>query len=83
MPTFMKPYEPQAYALLRIVASLLFIWHGKQGCGAWRDGRFFQSTITDDAIKSMSRVKQGKQCNGLCDRRNSSHDRLCRERHQP
>jgi putative oxidoreductase len=30
MPTFMKPYEPQAYALLRIVAGLLFIWHGTQ-----------------------------------------------------
>jgi putative oxidoreductase len=30
MPTFMKPFEPQAYALLRIVAGLLFIWHGTQ-----------------------------------------------------
>lgn len=30
MPTFMKAFEPQAYALLRIVAGLLFIWHGTQ-----------------------------------------------------
>jgi putative oxidoreductase len=30
MPTFMKPFEPQAYALMRIVAGLLFIWHGTQ-----------------------------------------------------
>jgi putative oxidoreductase len=30
MPTFMQPFEPQAYALLRIVAGLLFLWHGTQ-----------------------------------------------------
>ena len=30
MPSFMTPFEPQAYALLRIVAGLLFIWHGTQ-----------------------------------------------------
>jgi putative oxidoreductase len=30
MPTFMQPFESQAYALLRIVAGLLFIWHGTQ-----------------------------------------------------
>ena len=30
MAAFMKPYEAQAYALLRIVAGLLFLWHGSQ-----------------------------------------------------
>lgn len=30
MPTFMRPFESQAYALLRIVAGLLFLWHGTQ-----------------------------------------------------
>jgi putative oxidoreductase len=30
MPTFMTSFEPQAYALMRIVAGLLFIWHGTQ-----------------------------------------------------
>ena len=28
MAEFMKPYVPQTYALLRIVAGLLFLWHG-------------------------------------------------------
>jgi putative oxidoreductase len=30
MPTFMIPFQAQAYALLRIVAGLLFLWHGTQ-----------------------------------------------------
>lgn len=30
MAAFMKPYEPQAHALLRIVAGLLFLCHGSQ-----------------------------------------------------
>ena len=30
MPTFMRSFQPQAYALLRIVAGLLFLWHGTQ-----------------------------------------------------
>lgn len=30
MAPFMKPYEGQAYALLRIVVGLLFLWHGSQ-----------------------------------------------------
>jgi putative oxidoreductase len=30
MPTFMESFQPQAYALLRIVAGLLFLWHGTQ-----------------------------------------------------
>jgi putative oxidoreductase len=30
MATFMRSFEAQAYALLRIVAGLLFIWHGTQ-----------------------------------------------------
>ena len=30
MATFMRPYESQAYALLRIVAGFLFLWHGMQ-----------------------------------------------------
>ena len=28
MPTFMRSYETQTYALLRIVAGFLFLWHG-------------------------------------------------------
>ena len=28
MPTFMRPYETQTFALLRIVAGFLFLWHG-------------------------------------------------------
>ncbi len=28
--TFMEPYGPQTYALLRIVTGLLFLWHGTQ-----------------------------------------------------
>jgi putative oxidoreductase len=28
MPAFMRDYETQTYALLRIVAGLLFLWHG-------------------------------------------------------
>src|SRR4029450_12038431 len=30
MATFMRPYESQTYALLRIVAGFLFLWHGMQ-----------------------------------------------------
>lgn len=30
MAAFMKPYEPQTYALMRIMAGLLFLWHGSQ-----------------------------------------------------
>jgi putative oxidoreductase len=30
MPTFMRSFQPQAYALLRIMAGLLFLWHGTQ-----------------------------------------------------
>jgi putative oxidoreductase len=28
--TFLRGYEPQAYALLRMVAGFLFLWHGVQ-----------------------------------------------------
>lgn len=30
MPNFMRSYEPQTYALLRIVSGFLFLWHGMQ-----------------------------------------------------
>ena len=30
MATFMRGYEPQAYALLRIISGFLFLWHGLQ-----------------------------------------------------
>jgi putative oxidoreductase len=30
MPTFMQPFQAQVYALLRIVAGFLFLWHGTQ-----------------------------------------------------
>lgn len=30
MATFMRPYESQMYALLRIVVGFLFLWHGMQ-----------------------------------------------------
>ena len=30
MATFMRTYEPQTYALLRIVIGFLFLWHGLQ-----------------------------------------------------
>jgi putative oxidoreductase len=30
MAAFMRNYEAQAYALLRIVAGFLFLWHGSQ-----------------------------------------------------
>jgi len=30
MATFMKPYEEQIYAALRIVSGSLFLWHGMQ-----------------------------------------------------
>jgi putative oxidoreductase len=30
MATFMRSYEPQTYALLRIVTGFLFLWHGMQ-----------------------------------------------------
>ena len=28
MPAFLRPYEAQTYALLRIVTGFLFLWHG-------------------------------------------------------
>jgi len=28
MPEFLRPYETYAYAILRIVAGFLFLWHG-------------------------------------------------------
>src|SRR5262245_29526162 len=28
--TFLRPYEPQTYAALRIVSGFLFLWHGMQ-----------------------------------------------------
>ena len=30
MATFMRSYEPQTYALLRMVTGFLFLWHGMQ-----------------------------------------------------
>lgn len=30
MPAFMKAFNPQAYALMRIIVGLLFLWHGTQ-----------------------------------------------------
>ena len=30
MPPFMKPFTHRTYALMRIVAGLLFLWHGTQ-----------------------------------------------------
>jgi putative oxidoreductase len=30
MANFLRPYEPQTYALLRIVTGFLFLWHGMQ-----------------------------------------------------
>lgn len=30
MAAFMKPYEARTYALLRIIAGFLFLWHGSQ-----------------------------------------------------
>jgi putative oxidoreductase len=30
MLTFMKPYQEHTYALMRIVAGFLFLWHGSQ-----------------------------------------------------
>ncbi|TMB57519.1 MAG: DoxX family protein [Deltaproteobacteria bacterium] len=30
MPTFMRSYEPQTYALCRIVTGFLFLWHGME-----------------------------------------------------
>lgn len=30
MANFMRPYEPQTYALLHIVTGFLFLWHGMQ-----------------------------------------------------
>ena len=30
MAGFLRPYESHTYALLRIVAGLLFLWHGSQ-----------------------------------------------------
>jgi putative oxidoreductase len=30
MANFMRPYEPQLYAVLRIVTGFLFLWHGMQ-----------------------------------------------------
>jgi putative oxidoreductase len=30
MATFMRSYEPQTYALLRMITGFLFLWHGMQ-----------------------------------------------------
>jgi len=30
MPNFMRPYDAQTYALLRIATGFLFLWHGMQ-----------------------------------------------------
>jgi putative oxidoreductase len=30
MPSFLRPYAPQAYASMRIVTGFLFLWHGTQ-----------------------------------------------------
>jgi putative oxidoreductase len=30
MANFMRPYEPQTYALFRMVTGFLFLWHGMQ-----------------------------------------------------
>jgi putative oxidoreductase len=30
MPSFLRPYSPQAYAAMRIVTGFLFLWHGTQ-----------------------------------------------------
>ncbi|MEK6683372.1 MAG: DoxX family protein [Nitrospirota bacterium] len=30
MPSFMSSFNPQCYALMRIVAGFLFLWHGAQ-----------------------------------------------------
>jgi len=30
MVSFMKQYENQTYALMRIIAGFLFLWHGSQ-----------------------------------------------------
>ncbi len=30
MPSFMRGYAPQTYALMRIVTGFLFLWHGTQ-----------------------------------------------------
>ena len=30
MASFLRPYEPQAYALLRMVTGFLLLWHGTQ-----------------------------------------------------
>lgn len=35
MPSFMIKFEPQTYALLRIAAAFLFIFHGSQKLFSW------------------------------------------------
>jgi len=35
MPTFVTRFTPQAYALMRIVAGLLFLFHGTQKLFGW------------------------------------------------
>ncbi len=35
MATFMRPYELQCYALMRIVTGFLFLWHGSQKLLGW------------------------------------------------
>ncbi|RIL00827.1 MAG: LuxR family transcriptional regulator [Proteobacteria bacterium] len=35
MAAFMKPFEPQLFALLRIVAGLMFLCHGTQKLFGW------------------------------------------------
>jgi putative oxidoreductase len=38
MMTFMRRYENETYALLRIVAGFLFLWHGAQKLFGWPAG---------------------------------------------
>ncbi len=35
---FLKPYEPQTYAMCRIVAGFLMLWHGSQKVLGWPSG---------------------------------------------
>jgi putative oxidoreductase len=35
MATFMRPFEAQTYALMRIVTGFLYLWHGSQKLFGW------------------------------------------------
>jgi putative oxidoreductase len=35
MATFMRPFEAQTYALMRIIVGFLFLWHGSQKLFGW------------------------------------------------